>query len=183
MFRKVFFAILLTALVGGCQKPPMFEQEHPGSKGHPPELLGYYAAKEIRPGEPWNVYIKAKDIDGDMKYIVATLAGEGEGSFPPSEIWLKGPNRTECDGYIFMNTPPLEMTELSIIGNLKINMFIRDWAGNKSKTVTLPLVFNESAQPEKVPANWQQAANNELGYINNVLLTVDQLGPGGQGWH
>ena len=81
-----------------------------------------------------------------------------------------------------MNTPPLEMSTLSIIGNLKVNMFIRDWAGNKSKTVTLPFAFNESAQPEEVPVNWQQAANNELGYINNVLLTVDQLGPGGQGW-
>ena len=126
MFRKIFFAILVATFMGGCQKPPMFEQEHPGSKGHPPELLGYYAAKEIRPGEPWNVYLKAKDIDGDMKYIVATLSGEGEGSFPPSEIWLKGADRAECDGYIFMNTPPLEMTELSIIGNLEINMFIRD---------------------------------------------------------
>ena len=54
MLRKIFFAMLLTALVGGCQKPPLFVEEHPGVKGQPPEILGYYAAKEIRPGETWN---------------------------------------------------------------------------------------------------------------------------------
>ena len=182
MFRKVLLAILLTTLLGGCQKPPMFEQEHPGAKGHPPELLGYYAAKEIRPGESWNLYLKAKDVDGDMKYIVAILGGEGEGSFPDSEIWLRGANRAEFDGFVFMNTPPLDMTSLSTIGNLKVSFFIRDWAGNKSRTVTLPLVFSESAEPEKVPAEWQEAANHELGYISNTLLSVDQLGPGGRGW-
>lgn len=183
MFRKIFFAIVLIPLLVGCQKPPKFEQQHPGAKGHPPELLGYYAAKKIRPGETWNIYLKAKDVDGDMKYIVAVLSGEGEGNYPTSEIWLKGAKRAEFDGYIFMNTPPLEMTSLSIIGNLKVSIFIRDWAGNKSETVKLPLIFDDSATPEKVPANWQEAANHELGYINNTLLTVDQLGPSGRGWN
>ena len=117
-----------------------------------------------------------------MKYIVAILGGEGEGSFPDSEIWLRGANRAELDGFVFMNTPPLDMTSLSMIGNLKVSFFIRDWAGNKSRTVTLPLVFSESAEPEKVPAEWQEAANHELGYISNTLLSVDQLGPGGRGW-
>lgn len=183
MLRKIFFAILLTALVGGCQKPAKFEQEHPGAKGHPPELLGYYAAKEVRPGETWNIYLKAKDVDGDMKYIVAVLSMAGEGSYPTSEVWLKGDNRSEFDGYIFMNTPPLEMTELSSMGNLNVSIFIRDWAGNKSEAVKLPLTFDESAAPEKVPANWQKAANHELGYINNAILSVDQLGPSGRGWN
>ena len=180
MFKKVFFAILLTVLLGGCQKPPNFEQEHPGAKGHPPELLGYYAAKEVRPGETWKIYLKAKDVDGDMKYIVAVLAVEGEGNYPTSEIWLKGENRSEFDGYIFMSTPPLDMTMLSVIGNLNVSIFIRDWAGNKSETVKLPLTFDESATPEKVPANWQEAANHELGYINSSILSVDQLGPSGR---
>jgi hypothetical protein len=183
MFRKVFLAILLTTLLVGCQKPPMFEQEHQGAKGHPPELLGYYAAKEVRPGEPWNIYLKAKDVDGDMKYIVAVLAVEGEANSPTSEIWLRGENRSEFDGYIFMNTPPLDMTLLSSMGNLSVSMFLRDWAGNKSETVKLPLTFAESAAPEKVPAKWQAAANHELGYINNAILSVDQLGPSGRGWN
>ena len=81
-----------------------------------------------------------------------------------------------------MNTPPLDMTLLSTLGKLSLSIFIRDWAGNKSKTVKLPLTFNESAEAEKVPANWQEAANNELGYISNTLLSVDQLGPTGRGW-
>ncbi len=180
MFRKVFFAILLTALMGGCQKPPKFEQQHPGAKGHPPVILGYYSPKAIRPGETLKIYLRGQDVDGDMKYIVAVVHQEGDGNYPTSEIWLKGEDRAQFGGYVFMNTPPLEMTLLSSIGNLNVSIFIRDWAGNKSETVKLPLTFDESATPEKVPANWQEAANHELGYINSSILSVDQLGPSGR---
>jgi hypothetical protein len=174
MFRKIFFAIVLTTLVVGCQKPPQFEQEHPGAKGQPPELLGYYAAKEVRPGETWNIYLKAKDVDGDMKYIVAVLFMEGEGDYAPSEIWLKGEKRSEFDGYIFLNTP-IDETLVAGMDALSVSIFIRDWAGNKSQTIKLPLSFEPGKVPEKVPAEWQQAAEEQIGYINNtVLSTQDQ---------
>ncbi|MCG6944964.1 MAG: hypothetical protein LJE87_06425 [Deltaproteobacteria bacterium] len=173
MFRKVFFALVLTALLGGCQKPPMFEQEDPGSKGHPPELLGYYASKEIDPGETWNVYLKAKDVDGDMKYIVAVIFMEGEGDYTPSEIWLKGEKRSEFDGYIFLNTPPDDILS-DDMDSLTLSIFIRDWAGNKSQTVKLPLSFEPGRVPEKVPAQWQQAAKNQIGYINNTILSTQE---------
>lgn len=172
MFRKVFFAILLTTLVVGCQKPPQFEREDPGSKGHPPELLGYYAAKEVRPGETWNIYLKGKDVDGDMKYIVAVLLMEGEGSYPTSEIWLKGEDRSEFDGHIFLNTPADE-TLVTGMDTLSVSVFIRDWAGNKSKTIKLPVSFVPGVTPEKVPAQWQQAAKQQLGYINNSILSTE----------
>ncbi|MCG6916939.1 MAG: hypothetical protein LJE89_05250 [Deltaproteobacteria bacterium] len=176
MFRKVFFAILLTIFLGGCQKPPNFEQEHPGAKGQPPELLGYYAAKEVHPGETWNIYLKAKDVDGDMKYIVAVLSVEGVDSSLSSEIWLKGEDRTEFDGYIFLNTPPGEILFEASVTKLIANIFIRDWAGNKSQTVKLPLSFEPGRTPEEVPPQWQQAANHELGYISNSLLGTENLG-------
>jgi hypothetical protein len=172
MFRKVFFTILLTTFLVSCQKPPQFEQEQPGSKGHPPELLGYYAAKEVRPGETWNIYLKAKDVDGDMKYIVAVLFMEGEGSYPTSEIWLKGEKRSQFDGHIFLNTPADE-TLVTGMDTLSVSVFIRDWAGNKSKTVKLPLSFKPGRVTEKVPTQWQQAAEQKLGYINNSILSTE----------
>jgi len=173
MFRKIFFAIVLTTLVVGCQKPAKFEQEHPGSKGHPPELLGYYAAKELRPGETWNIYLKAKDVDGDMKYIVAVLSMAGEGDYAPSEIWLKGEKRSEFDGYIFMNTPPDDILA-DEMDTLNVSIFIRDWAGNKSQTVKLPLSFKIGRVTETVPAQWQQAAEEQIGYINNTIMSVEE---------
>jgi hypothetical protein len=174
MLRKIFFAIVLTTFVAGCQKPPNFEQENPGAKGHPPELLGYYAAKEVDPGETWNIYLKAKDVDGDMKYIVAVLFMEGEGDYAPSEIWLKGEKRSELEGYIFLNTPA-DDTLVTQMDTLTLSIYIRDWAGNKSQTVKLPLSFEPGRVPEKVPAQWQQAAKNQIGYINNTILsTQDQ---------
>ena len=172
MFRKIFFAIVLTTLVLGCQKQAQFEKENPGSKGQPPELLGSYAAKEIRPGETWNIYLKAKDVDGDMKYIVAVLSMEGEGSYPTSEIWLKGEKRSEFDGYIFLHTPA-DDTLVAEMDTLKVSIFIRDWAGNKSQTVKLPLSFEPGRVTEKVPAQWQQAAEEQLGYINNTILSIE----------
>ena len=172
MFRKVFFAIVLATLLLGCQKQPAFEQEHPGAKGQPPELLGSYAVKEVHPGETWNVYLKAKDADGDMKYIVAVLSMEGEGSYPTSEIWLKGENRSEFDGYIFLNTP-LDETLVTGMDTLTLSIFIRDWAGSKSQTVKLPLSFVPGATPEKAPAQWQQAAKHQLGYINSSVLSTE----------
>jgi hypothetical protein len=171
MFRKIFFAIVLTAFVAGCQKPPMFEQEDPGAKGHPPELLGYYAAKEVRPGQTWNIYLKAKDVDGDMKYILAVLFMEGEGDYAPSEIWLKGERRSEFDGYIFLNTP-IDETLVAGMDTLRVSIFIRDWAGNKSQTIKLPLSFEPGRVTEKVPAQWQQAAKDQIGYINNTILST-----------
>lgn len=157
----------------GCQKPAQFERENPGSKGHPPELLGYYAAKEVRPGETWNIYLKAKDADGDMKYIVAVLSMVGEGDYAPSEIWLKGEKRSEFDGYIFMNTPPDDILA-DEMDTLNVSIFIRDWAGNKSRTVKLPLSFKVGSVTETVPAQWQQAAEEQIGYINNTVMSVEE---------
>lgn len=173
MFRKFFFAIVLVTFVVGCQKPAQFEREHPGSKGHPPELLGYYASKEIDPGETWNVYLKGKDVDGDMKYIVAVLSLKGEGGYADSEIWLKGENRSEFDGYIFLNTPPDDILG-DEMDTLIVSIYIRDWAGNKSRTVKLPLSFEIGRVTETVPAQWQQAAEEQLGYINTTVMSVEE---------
>ena len=172
MFRKIVFIILLATLLVGFQKAPQFEQAQAGEKGQPPELLGSYAVKEVHPGQTWNIYLKAKDVDGDMKYIAAVLFMAGEGSYPTSEIWLKGETRSEFEGYIFLHTP-MDETLVADMDTLKVSIFIRDSAGNKSQTVKLPLSFVPGRTPEKVPAQWQQAAKHQLGYINNSILSTE----------
>ena len=172
MFRKIFFTIFLATLLLVFQTLPQFEQAQAGEKGQPPELLGSYAVKEVHPGQTWNIYLKAKDVDGDMKYIVAVLFMAGEGSYPTSEIWLKGEHRSEFAGYIFLHTP-MDGTLVADMDTLKVSIFIRDRAGNKSQTVKLPLSFVPGRTPEKIPAQWQQAAKHQLGYINNSILSTE----------
>ena len=97
MLKKVWIVLAMVALLVVCQTPPQFEQAQAGEKGQPPELLGSYAVKEVHPGQTWNIYLKAKDVDGDMKYIAAVLFMAGEGDYPTSEIWLKGEiGRASC---------------------------------------------------------------------------------------
>ena len=172
MFRKIFFTIFLATLLLVFQTLPQFEQAQAGEKGQPPELLGSYAVKEVHPGQTWNIYLKAKDVDGDMKYIVAVLFMAREGSYPTSEIRLKGEHRSEFAGYIFLHTP-MDGTLVADMDTLKVSIFIRDRAGNKSQTLKLPLSFVPGRTPEKIPAQWQQAAKHQLGYINNSILSTE----------
>ena len=57
-------------------------------KGQQPVIVDSYAASTVRPGNSWRVYLRAKDDDGNMKSIVATLSGPGSGSPQTSITWL-----------------------------------------------------------------------------------------------
>ncbi len=172
MLRKAFIALALAALLGSCQKPPKFEQSHTGEKGQPPVILDYYAVKAVRPGETWNVYLRAKDENGDMKYIVATLHGAGTG-YDTSETELKGENRAEFAGYLLLETP-LDQDLVTSMESLSMKIFIRDWAENGSEAIDLPLTFVEHATHESIPGKLQDAAKNRLGAIDIDILSPQE---------
>jgi hypothetical protein len=72
-----------------------------------------------------------------------------------------------------MNTPPDDILA-DEMDTLNVSIFIRDWAGNKSRTVKLPLSFKVGSVTETVPAQWQQAAEEQIGYINNTVMSVEE---------
>jgi hypothetical protein len=74
---------------------------------------------------------------------------------------------------LLSNDRTLRDTLVAEMDTLKVSIFVRDWAGNKSRTVKLPLSFAPGRTPEKVPAQWQQAAKNQLGYINNSIMSIE----------
>ena len=172
MLRKAWIVLATIAVLWGCQKPPQFEQEHSGEKGQPPVIEDYYAVKSIRPGKTWNVYLKGKDEDGDMKYIAATLHEAGAG-YDTAETFLKGENRAEFAGYLFLEIPA-DMTLLEDMDNLSMKIFIRDWAGNESNAIDLPLTFVEHETRESIPGNLQSAAKNRLGAIDIDVLSSQE---------
>ncbi len=177
MLRKAWIVLATIAVLWGCQKPPQFEQEHSGEKGQPPVIEDYYAVKSIRPGKTWNVYLKGKDEDGDMKYIAATLHEAGAG-YDTSETYLKGENRAEFAGYLLLETPP-DMTLLEDMDNLSMKIFIRDWAGNESNAIDLPLTFVEHETHESIPGKFQDAAKNRLGAIDIDIRSSQERGDKG----
>jgi hypothetical protein len=172
MLRKLFVVLALTTLLGGCQKPPKFEQTQTGKKGQPPVIEDYYAVKAVRPGETWNIYLRAKDADGDMKYIAATLHGAGTG-YDTSETELKGENRAEFAGYLLLETP-LDLDLVTSMESLSMKIFIRDWAGNESEAINLPLTFVEHETHESIPGKLQDAAKNRLGAIDIDILSPQE---------
>jgi hypothetical protein len=174
MLKKAWIVLAMVAILGGCQKPPQFEQEHSGDKGHAPVIEGYYAVNSVRPGETWNVYLKGKDEDGDMKYIAATMHEAGAG-YDTSETFLKGENSAEFAGYLLLETPA-DMTLLEDMDNLSMKIFIRDWAGNESNAIDLPLTFVEHETHESIPGNLQDAAKNRLGAIDVDIRSSQDRG-------
>ena len=174
MLRKAFIVLALVALLWGCQKPPKFEQTHSGEKGQSPVILDYYAVKAVRPGKTWNIYLQAKDENGDMKYIAATLHGAGTG-YDTSETYLKGEDRAEFSGYLLLVTP-LDLGLITSMESLSMNIFILDWARNRSEAIDLPLTFVEHETHESIPGKLQAAAKHRLGAIDIDIPSSHERG-------
>ena len=174
MLKKVWIVLAMVAILWGCQKPPKFEQTHSGKKGQSPVILDYYAIKSVRPGKTWNIYLKAKDENGDMKYIAATLHGAGT-DYDTSETYLKGEDRAEFSGYLLLETP-LDLDLVTSMESLSMKIFIRDWAGNESEAINLPLTFVEHETHESIPGKLQDAAKHRLGAIDIDIPSSHERG-------
>ena len=175
MLKKAWIVLAMVAILWGCEKPPKFEQTHSGDKGQAPVIEDYYAVKAVRPGETWNIYLQAKDEDGDMKYIAATLHGAGTG-YDTSETYLKGENRAEFAGYLLLETPP-DRALVTSRESLSMKIFIRDWAGNQSEAIDLPVTFVEHETHESIPGKLQDAAKHRLGAIDiDITGSQDERG-------
>ena len=131
------------------------------SANEAPEVRDSFASNVIRPGTSWRVYLRANDIDGDMRTIVAVLSGAGFGSPQTSITQLRKEHRQEFAGYIFLRTP----RDRSMLNkSFSLQVFVRDSKELKSETVEFPLSFDYK-DPQKLPAKWQDVSENKLGAI------------------
>jgi hypothetical protein len=155
MKKRIFLILALVTPLWGFFGPST------GPKGDPPEVLDVYAAKKIRPGVSWRVYLHARDADGDMKDVASMLYVPGFGFSPTTFTRLKKEDRDEFVGYLFLRTPP----DNSLLGEkFELRVFIRDKRGNRSEPVKLTVTF-DSVAPETITEKWQAATEHRLGGI------------------
>ena len=152
MQRTILAALVLSLLFWVCAG------SRQASANDAPAILDSYASSAIRPGTSWRVYLRAKDVDGNMRSIVAILSGPGV-SPETSITHLKKKQGLEFAGYLFMRTS----RDRSLLNNTyKLQVFVRDSTEAKSETVEFPLSF-DLKDPQKLPAEWQDVAEKKLG--------------------
>jgi hypothetical protein len=133
----------------------------PQEKGGAPAIIDHYAAAAIRPGETWKIFLRAQHPDGDMGEIVAVLWQAGVGTYPTEVTRLKGNDRKEFSGYLFLQTPN---DSTLVADEMELTILVRDRAGNRSQPIKLPLRFNPGARQE-VPETWEEADSHRLGAL------------------
>jgi len=137
-----------------------------------PLITQSFASTSLGAGDPWKVYLKASDPDGDMKYIVCTIDQPGIGTYPASFTRIKEENRQELSGYIYLNTGGGYGLNLS---SITLTVQIQDRSGNFSDSVSFPLQFQPGVRQEAPPQDTFQEI--ELGPI---MITLQPTSGGGQ---
>ena len=172
MIRKMLIALIAASLFFGCGLSWKDEGPPPRQEGRPPEIINFQAEEVIRPGETWRVYLKLRDVDCDMSYVVTQLWQSGVGAYPVSFTPIRQNACPEIVGYIFLRTP----ANRSVIQNqYDAKIFVRDRQGNHSKSINLPLNFDLITSKE-LPDEWQGAPVVSIGAIMIDLANAQRSG-------
>ena len=172
MKMRIYFALLLTFLVGSCSELQVQDYDKVfQEQGQPPVLIDYYAAAVIRPGTTWKIYLEATDKDGDMAYIATMLYQAGFGYYSTDFTRLTGKERKEFAGYVALRTPP----EASLAQDtFTMEVLVRDRQRNSSEIIKLPLTFGR-VERENIPDTWQAVAENLLGVVVTDVRSTQQI--------
>lgn len=161
MIRKMALALITVYLLLGCGLSWKDEGPPPRKEGRSPEIISYQAEEVIRPGETWRVYLKVRDVDCDMAYVVTHLWQTGVGAYPVSFTPIRENACPELAGYVYLRTP----VDRALVQNqYEAKIFVRDRQGNHSKSIDLILNFDFVAS-KKVPDEWQGESVVSIGAI------------------
>jgi hypothetical protein len=142
-------AVIGMILIGmaGCAHMGGIEEKEKIYGKNPPVIDQSFAADQLKPGDPWKIYLLASDPNGDMETIIAAVEQAGIGSYPVSFTKIKEENGKELSGYVFLNTRGYDFL---FNQELTVSIQIRDKAGHSSKSVTHSVVLS-SRQTQKSP--------------------------------
>ncbi len=115
-----------------------------------PVISESFASPSLGPGDTWKVYLNASDSDGDMKYILCTLDQPGIGPSPVSFTRIKGKDRQQFSGYIYLFTGGMGGVNFFPL-TLTLTVQVQDQAGHFSNPVSFSLSFGLGAQQESPP--------------------------------
>ncbi len=143
-----------------------------------PIIMESFAAKEIRSGATWKVYLKASDPAGKMKFIYATIDQAGGLAYPLSRTRIKSQNSKELSGYIYLFTPSPARYDMNF-QTLTLTVHIGDGSENFSNPAMFPLTFQARADQEPPPPGVFK--EEDLGPI--MIQLYPSAGDNGQdGW-
>jgi len=157
--RNGVFVAMLALLLSGCSAAALqpYIAPPPQDKGQPPLIVDAYAAKAIRPGDTWMIFLRAEDPDGDMTSIAAVLWQAGVGYYPTEANMLKPEDRKEMSGYLYLKTPASFNINWD---EFELTLIIRDSKGNRSQGVNFPFTFDMAAPQQEIPERWQEASKH-----------------------
>jgi len=168
MIRNILVTLMAAFLLLGCGLSWKDEGPPPRKEGRSPEIISFQAEPTVRPGETWRVYLKLRDADCDMAYVVTQLWQAGAASYPVSFTPIRQPGCPELVGYIFLRTPP----DRALVWNqFEAKVFVRDRQGNHSRSINLPLNFDWITPKEQVE-EWQNATVISIGAISVDLANA-----------
>jgi hypothetical protein len=161
----IFLGIVACAHTGGIE-----EKEKSVGKS-PPVIEKSFASNQLRPGDPWKIYLLASDPDGDMETIIAVVEQPGLGAYPTSKIKIKGENRKELSGYIYLNTSGPFGHGFLHNQELTVSIQIVDKTGHTSQSIAHSVLFLSVHTQKSPPIGVFKEEN--LGPIMVVLRPPD----------
>jgi hypothetical protein len=164
MVGQMLLGAMALGMLLGCGTSLQFYGWPPqGETGPAPVIEAYYAPKTFSACSTLNIFLRAKDPNGDMLYIACMPSETGLGPSTSTEIRLKGSDRAEFSGYLSMPIPVFDPFEAAGL-NFTMTILIRDQQGNASQPVQLSFTL-DGGSGQAVPPQWQAAANHHLGDI------------------
>lgn len=138
--------VLSIGLIGCTTLTKEGKEEAITGGSNPPAIEEAFAAKAIRPGDPWLIYLNASDPDGDMSTIIIDFEMPGRPITPRFLKVGKG-EKKKLSGYFILYTPSGgdALTGLRAV----LTVIVEDQAGNRSNSVMFPLAFDYRAKEEK----------------------------------
>jgi len=175
--RTILVVAVAALLVLWAGKDDCLQAQYRG-EGQAPIVIDGYAAKVIRPGDTWMIFLRAEDPKGEMKSIAAVLWEAGVGYYPTEVTMLKPENSKEISGYLYMRTPAAFNLNWD---EFELTLIIRDRNGNRSQGLRFPLTFDMAAPKQEIPEKWQAAANHLLEAVMFDLESSSLYNRGGNG--
>lgn len=174
MGKNIAAVLFAASLLFGCGLRWQDGGPPPRQEGRSPEIINFQAENVIRPGETWRVYLKVRDVDCDMTYVVTQLWQAGVSAYPVSFTPIRQDACPELVGYIFLKTPAHGYV---IQNQYDAKIFVRDRQGNHSKSIDLTLNFDLIASKE-FPDEWQGRPAVAIGTIMIDLENVQRTDTG-----
>ena len=139
MKKRILIVMAISTIFFGYAGSQAYCAETDEDKGTAPIIVDSYAPTVVRPGRTWNIYLRVKDNDGDMREIVTVFMKLGNTPFRTNVTQVDNQDRKDLAGYLFLQVPA--NSDL-LFRHFNFKVSVRDHKGNSSEATVFPLGFD-----------------------------------------